>query len=142
MISIDKLRHLLSDIKENVPGISGSSLCVHEGHAVNKLKDKPDIQMLVIYPSANRVGGINEARDENVIWLFILEKDVEGQIDTAEEDQFQKLQGIILKVRDYIEEAAATTACYLQRLDVSRCQIIPEYREFGGWNGWSLSLVF
>jgi len=71
-----------------------------------------------------------------------LEKDDNSQSADQELTQFKKLQDIILDIRDWIEVESETDNILLRRYDPARTKIDPEYREFGGWNGWSMSFVF
>jgi hypothetical protein len=142
MVTVTEIKDLCDQLKNDDPRIKNIVLVANEGHLVNKLKDKKGVILACIYPSADRNGQPNEAMDVNSLWFFILEKDVAGQSDSAEEAQFGKLQEITLDIRDYVEDTAVTVCSFLSRHQPSGTQIIPEWREFGGFNGWSMSLVF
>jgi len=142
MISVSRFNQLCVDIKTAIPEINQHILVTDEGHAVSKLKDKPGVILVAIIPSSDRDGQPGQGVDRNSTWLFIVEKDKLGQPDLQELQQYDKLQQIILKVRGYIEEKCAEGIPLLGRYVASANKIDPEYREFGGFNGWSMSLVF
>lgn len=142
MVKVSEIKELCDRLKLHDPRIKSVVLAAHEGHLINKLKDIKDVTLACVYPSVNRSGRPNEAVDVNTTWLFILEKDVSGQSDSAEESQFEKLQEVTMKIRKYVEEVAVAQCSFLSRHEPSGTQIVPEWREFGGFNGWSMSLVF
>ena len=97
----------------------------------------------MLYPEAEGIGTQDEAVDTNATWLFILEKGKTGQKETDEFAQMEKLQDITLKARLFVENHYyKPTFCYLRRYKPGSSSVIPEYNQFGGFNGWSMSLVF
>lgn len=142
MIKISEFNNICLDIRTAVPGIEDHLLVAHEEHAVNKLKDKIGVILLGIIPSADREGQANEGIDTNATWFFVLEKAPVDQDDTSEIEQYGKTQEIVLAVREYIEEAFADGDIRFRRYRPGNTKVDPEYREFGGWNGWSMSVVF
>lgn len=143
MVSIPELRLLGDKLIENDPSIKNFKMAVSEEHAYIKLSDLPDIILLILYPSADREGKQNEAINASTTWLWVLEKDNAGQTDTEEEAQFEKLRLITVKALEWIEEKSVECGIkFLNRYQPNRTQIIPEYSEFGGFNGWSMSLTF
>ena len=142
MVKVTEIKELCNQLKEYDPRIKTVVLAANEGHLINKLKDIKDVVLACIYPSADRNGRPNEAVDVNTTWFFILEKDVSGQSNSAEEAQFGKLQEVTIKILQYVELSATTHCSFLSRHEPSGTQINPEWKEFGGFNGWSMSLVF
>lgn len=143
MVSIPELRLLGNNLIENDPRIEHFKMAVSEPHMYIKLADLPGVILMILYPSADREGKQNEAIDANTTWFFVLEKDNAGQTDLEEEAQFEKLRLIIVKALEWIEEKSVQCGIkFLKRHQPNRTQIIPEYSEFGGFNGWSMSLTF
>ena len=143
MVSIPELNLLGAKLMQNDPSIEHFKMAVSEDHAYIKLRDLPGIILMILYPSADREGKQNEGIDANTTWLFILEKDNAGQTDQEEEAQFEKLRLIIVKALEWVEEKSVHCGIkFLNRHQPSRTQIVPEYNDFGGFNGWSMSLVF
>lgn len=142
MIKISDFDKICTDIRTAVPGIAEHILVAHEEHAVNKLKDKIGVILLGIIPSADREGQATEGIDTNATWFFVLEKAPIDQDDTSELQQYGKTQEIVLGVREYIEEAFYEGDIRFRRYRPGNTKVDPEYREFGGWNGWSMSVVF
>jgi len=142
MVKVTEIKELCDQLKAHDPRIKTVVLAANEGHLINKLQDIGDVTLACVYPSADRNGRPNEAVDVNTTWFFILEKDVSGQSNSDEELQFEKLQEVTIKAREYMEEVAVTKCSFLSRHEPSGTQINPEWREFGGFNGWSMSLVF
>jgi len=142
MIDIQEFKTLCDTIFAQVPEVKEYHLVSHEGHAITRLGSAAGIQMLVLYPSADREGKQGSGIDLNASWIFILEKDDNSQSADQEIAQFKKLQDIILDIRHWIEVQSETDYILLRRYVPARTKIDPEYREFGGWNGWSMSMVF
>lgn len=142
MIDIQEFKTLCDSIIAQVPDVKDYHLVSHEGHAMTRLGSAAGIQMLILYPSADREGKQGSGIDLNASWIFILEKDDNSQSADQELAQFKKLQAIILEIRHWIEVESETDNILLRRYDPARTKIDPEYREFGGWNGWSMSVVF
>lgn len=142
MVSVSELKALCASLKANDTRIGEIVMVANEGHLINKLDQKPGVILACIYPSADRAGEQNESIDVNATWLFVLEKDIDGQSNSDEEAQFEKLQQVALKSLTYIEDIAVSTCGFLSRHQPSGTKINPEWREFGGFNGWSMSLVF
>lgn len=142
MISITDFNLLCEQIQQNIPEIYRRVTAAHEDHAVKKLKDTPGVILMAITPSARRSGAGDGGIDDNVTWLFILQKQPADLSSSAEEAMFDRLQKIILKVRDYIEELHSEGDARLFRYRPAEVQIDPEYLEFGGFSGWSMSVIF
>lgn len=143
MITISALRELSNIFLQEVPGFAGKVLVVDENHLINKLKDRDGIWLCVVYPSAQREGEHNTEIDSNAIWLFVLEKAKTDATDNEEEDQYEMLADMIIQIRDFVEEnCSAGCSQYLSRYVPKSTKILPEWQQFGGFNGWSMSLVF
>lgn len=123
-------------------GIQEHLLVAHEDHAITRLADKDGIILLAIMPSADREGQPAEGIDTNVTWLFILEKVAVDQTPVDEIRQYGRTQDIMLQIRENIEEAYLNGNPRFSRYRAGSTKIDPEYMSFGGFNGWSMSLVF
>lgn len=141
MIEITKFAQAMESLKNSVTGINKTKLAVHEGHMVNKLKDQPGVILAALYPTLDRQGKQDQTKDLNTTWIFILEKMNISATDQQEENQYQKLQQIALSVMEAIAEGSAGCSVYFRFHD-PQTSLIPEYNQFGGFNGWSFSLTF
>jgi len=145
MVSIPEIKALGDILKTNDQSIEHFVMAVSEDHAYIKLGDKTGVCLMLLYPSADREGKQNEAIDANTTWLFVLEKNIDGQTDQQEAEQYERLRKITVKALEFIEEESVNCSLpflFLNRHQPGRTQIIPEFAEFGGFNGWSMSLVF
>lgn len=142
MILLSKFDQLCTDIRAAVPAIKTQFIVADEEHAVTKLKDTAGVILLAIIPSAVREGENNAGIDADDTWFFILEKGPVDQSNQKEIEQYTRLQEIILQVREFIEEGFANADPRLRRYRPASTKIDPEYKEFGGFNGWSMSVVF
>jgi hypothetical protein len=142
MVTVPELRSLCEGIRSNDVRVKEIILVAHEGHLINKLKDKPGIILAAVYASTDRTGPPNSGIDVNTTWLFFLEKPSAGQSDAKEEAQFENIRSIAENARTLVEDIATDGCSYLSRHEPSGTQIVPEWAEFGGYNGWSMSLVF
>lgn len=142
MISVTELDAFVQLIMAEVPEITGYLMVIDEQHTVNKLKSLSGTRLAVIYPSATRQGKPNHVVDANSTWFFVLEKDSAGQTEAKELAQMQKLQDIALKIIEFIDDIQTDGCSIVDRYVPGETEINPEYRSFGGWNGWSFGLVF
>lgn len=142
MINITDFNTICTEITTAFPAIKHLVVVAHEGHAQKKLGDKPGICMVAVIPSGNREGRQGSGIDRNATWIFIMEKDIQGQTNAQEIAQYQRLQTVMLQVRDWIEEKHDDGDPRFYRYVPSEVTIDPEYSEFGGRNGWGMSFVF
>ena len=138
MYTITQLKALCQNITVAIPEITGGSLLViDENNAVNQIKDKGKVILVAVVPSAEATGSLDKRRNQSAILFFILEKSKTS--DTV--DQVELLQSIVLKLQTHLE-GLADTDCNFQYLDAGSTTIDPVHKEFGGYNGWMLTLVF
>lgn len=143
MVKLQDLKTLAEGIKNADGNISEVIFCVDDTQAVNKLKDKRGVVLIVLYPEAEANGQQDAAVDNNATWLFVLEKLKAGQKEAEEFAQMEKLQNIVLAARSFIDNNYHQPGfCFLRRYMPGSSSIIPEYNQFGGYNGWSMSLTF
>lgn len=143
MVKLADLRKLAEAIKANDNQITDIVYCVDDTQPVNKLKDKRGLVLVVLYPEAESAGNQDEAVDNNATWLFFLEKLKVGQKEADEFAQMEKVQNVMLSARNFIDNNYTKTGfCFLRRFKPGSCNVVPEHNQFGGYNGWSMSLVF
>lgn len=143
MIELAKLKELTDAIVSSDEMIKETIFCVDDAQAVNKLKDKKGVIMMVLYPEAEASGDQDASYDTNATWLYFLEKLKVGQKETEEFAQMVKLQKIALNARKFINDNFHKREfCYLRGYKQGSSSVIPEHNQFGGYNGWSISLVF
>ncbi len=122
--------------------VGGHVLVAHDGHAVNQLKDKQGIWLVVVMPSKTYSGESDAYREHDTAMLFVLEKDSAGQTAKHELEQYQRTEDVMMDIIGYISEGQAEGCSPFDGFVPSSMAIDPEYREFGGWNGWSMTLTF
>lgn len=147
MILITDLNSLLSemvaDIQESTPELKGFVLVANENHLVRRLKDEPGIWLGVTIPSSDPET-VNEdsVAENNIVWVFILEKKDPGSMDAADElDHYQKMQYVTIAVKNWLRDEKLAGNEFLEYLNLKSIHTDPEY-QFGGWNGWSINFNF
>lgn len=138
MYTITQLKALCQSITVAIPEITGGSLLViDEKNAVNQIKDKGKVVLMAVVPSSEAMGSLDRRRNQNAVLFFVLEK---GKTNDPV-DQIEVLQPIVIKLQNHLE-SLADTDCNFQYLDAGSTTIDPVHKEFGGYNGWMLTLVF
>lgn len=141
MINITQFNQAIAALKTANSAIADYVLCAHEAHLVNKLKDKRGIILAAIYPSTERKGANDAIISENTTWLFVLEKMNNSATNADEVAQYQRLHEVVQSLFKFIEDDGAGCSLFFERYQVGST-IMPEYNEFGGFNGWSFSVNF
>lgn len=124
--------------------ISGVYYAIDESMAMQRLKSNPTATfLLVAYPRYGRVGGVSNATYQGAMAVWILEKARTGSInDNGEDEQMDALLSTTERLIDWLEDKAASTACSLPaQIKFDTIEITPEYRTFGGYNGWMLEFI-
>lgn len=142
MIKISEFKAFFDTLKQSVPGFDHLHLAVFESHLIKKLEDLEGVHLGIVYPSAQRKGKPNFVKEEHATWLFILEKENDGQTNEQEQAQYEKLQSLTEAVIKYIDDFQSAGCSIFPNYDPSGTEINPLYRTFGGFNGWAFSLVF
>lgn len=138
----DEFKNIVAELKKDGHKVDGHLVVAHDGHATNKLKDRPNIWLVVVLPSKTYEGREDSYSERNTIMLFILEKDNAGQSDQKEVEQYQKLEDVLRWVIEYMAETKAEGCSPFNKFAPTSITVDPEYRVFGGWNGWSLTVSF
>lgn len=130
-------------IQEENPALKGHVLVANEKHLVKRLSDKSGVWIGATIPSADPET-VNEdnVAENNIVWLFILEKVDPGSLTaTAEIEHYQKIQDITTAVKNWLRDAKLDGNEFLEHLNLQSLHTDPEY-QFGGWNGWSINFNF
>jgi hypothetical protein len=141
MIKIRQFNELCNTLVM-VSGAQGYCLIAQDGHAVNKLADKAGLQLACVMPQKGFDGSKDSYIQKNTFIIYCLIKDDDGQTDDQELDQYERAEEGILKIFDYLCEGDNRNNCPpFPNIDVHNIMIDPEWREFGGWNGWSITVT-
>lgn len=133
---------IVQHLKDENHKVGGHILVAHEGHAVIQLKDKRDIQLVVVMPSTTFSGNDDTYVAHKTVILLALEKDIDDQNRDSELDQYQRTEDVLQAIIDYLDEQQSEGCTPWHNFDQSSAIIDPEYREFGGWNGWSMTFSY
>lgn len=143
MIDIQKYREMMLELKERVNAVSKTKIdsvviAVCEKHLVKKLKDREGVVLCSNYPNSSSSGDEDNYRDENTMFLFLLEKVPSGQENDEEELlHYASIQRVMQLLKTQLREMDFMCG------DVSGADNITtewEYDVFGGWNGLSVAL--
>ncbi|HWK58105.1 MAG TPA: hypothetical protein VNQ80_12235 [Parapedobacter sp.] len=132
----------MTHLKTEGHDVQGHLVVAHDGHATIQLKDKQGIWLVVVMPSTTYSGQPDSYQPHDTMMLFVLEKDIDDQARASELQQYQRLQDVLAAIIDYIGEQQAEGCSPWNDFDPSSIEIDPEYREFGGFNGWSMTLSY
>lgn len=137
------LTQMVADINyesEMAELVAGFVLVANEKHLVKKLNDKSGIQIGVTIPSADpNVGNEDSVAENNIFWMFVLEKVDPGSLsDTDELNHYQKVQDVVTAIKNWLRDEKLAANEYLEQLNLHSIHTDPEY-QFGGWNGWSIN---
>jgi len=137
------LQQMLTDIKPDNPGLEGFVLVANEKHLVRKLGDKDGIWIAVTIPSADPESpNEDNVAENNIFWMFILEKVDPGSMTDADEiAHYQKIQDVTTAIKNWLRDQKLAANEFLEYLNVNSLHTDPEY-QFGGWNGWSINANF
>jgi hypothetical protein len=147
MIRITDFNNLLSEmvsaIQEEITELKGHVLVANEKHLVKRLGDNSGMWLAVTIPSSDPET-VNEdnVAENNIVWIFILEKADPGSFTAAEEiEHYQKIQDVTAAVKNWLRDAKLDGNEFLEYLNLQSLHTDPEY-QFGGWNGWSINFNF
>jgi|GEM_PF-709935 len=144
MIRITDFNQLLQEMTETIqaenPELKGFVLVANEKHLVRKLGDKSGVWIAVTIPSADPESPDEDnVAENNIFWMFILEKVDPGSLSNADELQhYQKIQDITTAIKNWLRNQKLEGNEFLEFLNLASLHTDPEY-QFGGWNGWSIN---
>lgn len=136
----NEFKKIVSGLKAENHKVGGHLLVAEDSHAINKLKDRPNIWLVVVLPSKTYDGSEDSYTDRNTLMVFVLEKDIPDQPDDKEVGQYQRLENVFQWLIEYMAEQQALGCSPFDRFTPKSMTVDPEYRIFGGWNGWSLTV--
>ena len=146
MIKIRDFNNYCSHLKDAVPAIGEYILAATEDHLIKKIKDKTGIVLASVIPSADPdSGSVDNIRENNITFLFVIKKhDPSSITDATELNNYEETQNALSLVKQQILTDKADYANYpfLYELDTNSIHTDPENNVFGGYNGWSISLEF
>ena len=132
---------MIADLNETleVP-VAGFVLVANEKHLVRKLGDKSGVWIAATIPSADpEVANEDNIAENNIFWMFILEKVDPGKFDDAGEiAHYQKIQDVVTGIKEWLRAQKLEGNEFLEYLNLQSIHTDPEY-QFGGWNGWSIN---
>lgn len=142
MINIKRFAELLAELtaatnSQSDAKIAGWLMCVNEGHAVKKLRDRRGVWLVAKYPDSLTAGNEDMLADNNEVVLFLIEKVSSGsQSDTQELDHYSVIQDVYKAFRG--ELLSGSHFCKNMQMG-GELKEEWEYDIFGGWNGISVS---
>ena len=123
--------------------VAGHVLVANEKHLVKRLGDNAGVWLAVTIPSADPAS-VNEDNiaENNIVWMFILEKKDPGSMTAAEEiSHYQKMQDTTAAIKNWLRDRKLDGNELIEYIDLRTLHTDPEY-QFGGWNGWSINFNF
>lgn len=142
---IKEIYEAFSNLLKEAPAsmhINGMHMVAEDNHAVNVLKDKQKVQVLIVMPHREFEGDPDHSKAMHTIMVFAVEKDKSGQRSAEELVQYQKTEDVINWILESIAEKQSNGCCVWSSFEPKSVVIHPEYRQFGGWNGWSTTFSF
>jgi len=126
---------------KTITSAAGYCRCAHDGHAVNRLADRSGLQLACVIPQKGFSGGTDNYQEHDTFIIYALEKDDNGQTSESELEQYERTEEAIFKIFHYLTEGENGQGCLpFPLINVKGITIDPEYREFGGWNGYSITV--
>lgn len=142
MITITELDQEMNAILEAFPDIQHYVRVITEAQATARLHDRDGPCLVVTLPSFQQTGNSTTPAEEHAMILLIVEKPKSDPTEQEERDQYERLQALIVGVKEHIRESQEDGCSIWDRLQISAISIEPEYNTFGGFNGWVMGLNF
>jgi hypothetical protein len=142
MIALSALQQEMQIIKSTVPGIDHLIRVVTEAQATARLRDADGVSLLYTLPAFQQEGDSAHPKKSHAIILWVVEKPGSDLTDEEELELYEKLQGIIVAIKEYIRISQEDGCSLWSDLDVRSINIDPEYNTFGGFNGWVMAINF
>ncbi|WP_312139504.1 hypothetical protein [Sphingobacterium sp.] len=142
MIRVKKFDDLCKTIVSNLE-IDGYVICSTDEQGTKKLKDKPGINLVAVYPNYSFSGEPDSYRDLHELLFYMVTRQKEGSSNETEISQYETTQDSIIKLKEFLfgENNYEHNLCQMfPNVHISSVNIIPEYNIFGGYLGWSLAL--
>lgn len=142
MITISELDAEMNAILAFFPSIAHYIRVVTEEQTTARLHDRAGPCLVVTLPSFQQTGSSTNPAGEHAIILWIVEKPASDADEQEERDQYERLQTLIIGVKEFIRERQENGCSIWWRLQISSISVDPEYNIFGGFNGWVMALNF
>lgn len=143
MIRVKKFDEICRNIVVEI-GIKGYVICSTDEQGSKKLRDRPGIQLVAVYPNYSFSGEEDSYKDNHELLYYMVVRQKEGASNETEINQYEETQDAIIKLKEYLfgEKSSDNNFCKIfPELNVNSVNIIPEYNIFGGHLGWSMALV-
>lgn len=143
MINLKDFDIICNNIVSEIEIIEDYILTPKEDHAVKRLKDRTGVQLVAVIPSADPEANNPDAfKEKNITYFFIIEKDDPSSYTPLDElENYSKTQIAIENFKLFLIDKKASCS-NLRDLNINSMRTDPEYRIFGGWNGWSMAVEF
>lgn len=142
MIPIREFNTICEQLVTSIDGLDKHILVAEDNHAVNKLTGAKGIILVATHPSAERSGKPVASVDNNAVMFFVITKYTPSKKFPQELDAYEATQQIIEAVKAYIIGQQEDGCSVFYRLQTDSIHIDPEFNIFGGFLGWSMSIVF
>lgn len=142
MIRVKKFDDLCKTIVSNLE-INGYVICSTDEQGTKKLKDKPGINLVAVYPNYSFAGEADAYRNLHELLFYMVIRQKEGSSNETEISQYESTQDSIIELKEFLfgENNYEKNLCKMfPNIHISSVNIIPEYNIFGGYLGWSLAL--
>lgn len=141
MITVTDLKKLCTEIVPIIE-IEGYVMASTYEQGAKKLKDKPGLILVGVYPAYNFGGDADSIQDQNEMLLFIVTRQKEGGTDEEEIEQYSATLEAMIRLKKYLTSNRPDAYCLLfPNIDLSSIQIDPEYNIFGGYLGYSIKFI-
>jgi hypothetical protein len=142
MIKVKEYKATIDAYKTAIPGINHIVYVTQENQAINRVKDRRGVTLVVVLPSTDTSGKLGRQVDDTSCLFFIVEKCPPSLTEAQEFDLYERTQDITNALRHAIVDSAESGCSIFYRLSPDSIHIDPEYNIFGGFAGWSMVLVF
>lgn len=142
MIRVKQFDDLCKTIVENLE-INAYVLCSTDEQGSKKIKDKPGINLVAVYPNHSFTGEADSYRSLHEMLFYMVTKQKEGASSESEIEQYATTQDAVIELKEFLlgENGYDSRLCQLfPNINITSVNIIPEYNIFGGYLGWSLAL--
>lgn len=139
MITVPEFTQLCHDMVASMAGVKDLIIVVDESHTVNAIKDKPGPLLVGVLPSAQGSGKLDASKHMNTAMFFVVAKALTGSDPL---DQYRQLQLDVTSAEFRLLERASDGCSMFTDLQPDGINIDPVFNEFGGYNGYLLTLVF
>lgn len=142
MIPIRDFHTICQELIDSIEGLDHFHLVADDNQATKKLGSQSGIHMVAVIPSAEGTGQPGRTIDNNVALFFVVQKPKASAKDEEELTLYEDTQIIMEGLKQELIQRQEDGCTVFFRLEPSSIQIDPVYNTFGGWSGWSMSLVF